>query len=151
MRATKPDLQFTLEIKDDAEHGCKKIEVQTRAGVASRTSTVGHALLSTIDWRKLRELQGAIEALGKPPFLVMEGNSEESTELAGVDALWEHVDKRGHRGLALQRYKGLGEMNADTLWETTMNPETACPAGADRRRDETGSFSHLMAPRSSPA
>jgi len=123
LKRAYPDMQFTLTLKDDAEHGCKKIEVQSRAGVASRTSNVDHALLSTTDWRKLRELQTAIVALGTPPFLVSEGDGE-PTELPDIDAVWDHIDTRGHKGLQLQRYKGLGEMNADTLWETTMNPET---------------------------
>jgi DNA gyrase subunit B len=119
-----PDMMFTLSVKDDADHACKKIEVQSRAGVASRKSNVDHALLSTTDWRRLRELQTAIVALGAPPFTVSEGDGEPTTELADIDALWNHVDVRGHKGLQLQRYKGLGEMNAGTLWDTTMNPET---------------------------
>jgi DNA gyrase subunit B len=123
LRRENLDMVFTLTIKDDPEHGCKKIEVQSRAGVASRTSVVDHALLSTLDWRRLRELQTAIVALGTPPFLVSEGNGE-VVELASIDALWDFVDARGHKGLQLQRYKGLGEMNATTLWDTTMNPET---------------------------
>jgi DNA gyrase subunit B len=124
LRRSYPDHTFTLLIKDDPEHGCKKIEVQARAGVASRNSSVDHALLSTIDWRRLRELQTAIVALGAPPFVASEAGDGELAELADVDALWNFVDARGHKGLQLQRYKGLGEMNADTLWETTMNPET---------------------------
>jgi DNA gyrase subunit B len=123
LKRAHPDMIFTLTMKDDPEHGCKKIEVQSRAGVASRKSNVDHALLSTTDWRKLRELQLAIVALGTPPFLVSDGTAE-PTELPDIDSVWEHVDIRGHKGLQLQRYKGLGEMNADTLWETTMNPET---------------------------
>ena len=123
LKRAHPDMVFTLSMKDDAEHGCKKIEVQSRAGVASRTSNVDHALLSTTDWRKLRELQTAIVALGKPPFLLSESEAEPH-ELPDIDAVWNYVDVRGHKGLQLQRYKGLGEMNADTLWETTMNPET---------------------------
>jgi DNA gyrase subunit B len=123
LRRDRPDMLFALAIKDDVEHGCKKIEVQSRAGVASRTSNIDHALLSTVDWRRLRELQTAIVAIGVPPFLVSEGD-DGTSELASVDALWDYVDARGHKGLALQRYKGLGEMNATTLWDTTMNPET---------------------------
>jgi DNA gyrase subunit B len=79
--------------------------------------------LSTLDWRRLRELQTAIVAIGAPPFLVSEGD-EEVVEAASIDALWDFIDTRGHKGLQLQRYKGLGEMNATTLWDTTMNPET---------------------------
>jgi DNA gyrase subunit B len=125
LKRARPEVTYTIEIKDDAEHSCKKIDVFARAGVASRTSSVSHALLSTIDWRRLRELQAAIDALGAPPFVtVSESNGEGGTELASVDALWSYVDARGHKGWELQRYKGLGEMNADTLWETTMNPET---------------------------
>jgi DNA gyrase subunit B len=123
LKKSYPDMVWRLNVADDPEHGCQKIEVESRAGVASRKSHVDHALLNTTDWRRLRELQTALVALGAPPFIAGEGD-EEGTELADVDAVWDFVDKRGHKGLQLQRYKGLGEMNADTLWDTTMNPET---------------------------
>jgi DNA gyrase subunit B len=124
LRRSDPHLNFVAVVKDDPDHSCQKIEVQIRAGVASRTSSVDHALLSTLDFRKLRELQGAIAALGQPPFLVGDGKDDEAAEVPDVDALWSFIDLRARKGLQLQRYKGLGEMNADTLWETTMNPET---------------------------
>ncbi|HET8935071.1 MAG TPA: DNA topoisomerase (ATP-hydrolyzing) subunit B [Polyangiales bacterium] len=124
LKRRHPDMTFTLTIKDDPEHGAKKIEVQSRAGVASRVSNVDHALLSTLDFRRLRELQTSFVALGAAPFLVSDGDDAEASELPDVDAVWDHVDARGHKGMQLQRYKGLGEMNADTLWDTTMNPET---------------------------
>jgi DNA gyrase subunit B len=123
LKRAYPDMSFILTIKDDPEHASKRIEVQSRAGVASRMSNVDHALLSTLDFRRLRELQTAFVAFGKPPFLASEGDGE-PTELADLDQVWKYVDERGHKGMQLQRYKGLGEMNATTLWDTTMNPET---------------------------
>jgi DNA gyrase subunit B len=45
-------------------------------------------------------------------------------EADNIDRLVELLDEGARKGQSIQRYKGLGEMNADQLWETTMNPET---------------------------
>ena len=51
-------------------------------------------------------------------------HGEETTAYASVDDLLEQIYKLAEKGLTIQRYKGLGEMNPEQLWETTMNPET---------------------------
>jgi len=78
--------------------------------------------LSQYEFRQMAKAYEHLSAFGLPPYQVTHGDDEMT--FASIDALLEQIYKLAEKGLSIQRYKGLGEMNPEQLWETTMNPET---------------------------
>jgi DNA gyrase subunit B len=81
-------------------------------------------LLLTFFYRYMKPLvQEGYIYIAQPPLYKVKKNKEE-TYLYSDDELESHLDKVGRDNYTIQRYKGLGEMNPEQLWDTTMNPET---------------------------
>jgi DNA gyrase subunit B len=84
--------------------------------------TVNNELLSQYEFRQMARAYEQLSSLGLAPYAVKHG--DETMILSRVDELLDQIYKLAEKGLSIQRYKGLGEMNPEQLWETTMNPET---------------------------
>ena len=98
--------------------------VSRRDGV-DRILRLDRQLISSVEYRALVHNQQGLDAMLASGFKLRHGNSDDAdvTEHENVSELIEVLFESAKKGLSVQRYKGLGEMNAEQLWETTMDPE----------------------------
>ncbi|HEY3053843.1 MAG TPA: DNA topoisomerase (ATP-hydrolyzing) subunit B [Thermoanaerobaculia bacterium] len=83
---------------------------------------INNELLSTYEFRQTAKSYEQLAAFGLAPYTVK--HADVVTTYHNIDELLDEIFKLAEKGLTIQRYKGLGEMNPDQLWETTMNPQT---------------------------
>ncbi|MBU1187127.1 MAG: DNA topoisomerase (ATP-hydrolyzing) subunit B [Acidobacteria bacterium] len=107
-------------LRKDEEHGIYELVVDFQVNGMSLTVKVDKILIGSVEYRNLVGLHKELQSF-TPPFKV--NNSSESITIENEARLLDYLYKHGKKGLVIQRYKGLGEMTPNQLWETTMDPE----------------------------
>jgi DNA gyrase subunit B len=112
---------FEMTVKD---FGNKQEEI---IGISDRYRTsvkIGRGLIYSSSYQKSYLIGRKIQKNDAPPFIISDkDNGDEGVSAENIGALLDNMLREGRKGLTIQRYKGLGEMNPTQLWETTMNPE----------------------------
>jgi len=111
---------LTEEIKFDEEHNRYELLLRDQKD-SGAFFTFNWELLSSPDFQRLLKFSQELRELDGPFFLV--GDEKNRTKVESKEKLVEHLVDKAKKGITIQRYKGLGEMNPEQLWQTTMDPE----------------------------
>ena len=146
LKAAVPNETLSVAVADDAEHGAQKLVVRLGHNGSMRETHLDHVFVTSPDWAELAKLRQEFAGLGRAPFkLALRDGGAEQQARSPLE-LVDLVKRAASKGLEIQRYKGLGEMNPEQLWATTMDPQrrTLLEVHADDVAEAETMFTTLM-------
>jgi DNA gyrase subunit B len=145
------DVTFSYTVSKDEEHSAHFATIENVIHGSKRTAPINSAMLESPEYEELFKYYQGMQAMGPGPY-VIESDGKPEAEVATGEELAARVVEQAKSGMMIQRYKGLGEMNPEQLWETTMDPtrRTLLRVTVDDAVQADGIFSVLMGDQVEP-
>jgi len=112
-----------FKLEQDLDHGGFKIVFDLKKNGHTVTTCMDSETFRSPQFTEIRALLEQVSILGEPPYRDVSEDVKNPVILESSKSLIDHILSVGKKGITVQRYKGLGEMNPEQLWGTTMNPE----------------------------